>query len=140
MRWGKLVIFAAFFGILIGLTSLPIEAAYNVFCDGSGNPTSNPGPNPRIYTALGCLPVEISGPTGLVATFLPYVFGIAGTIAFLLMIYGFIQMATSGGDPKAVQGAQETVTAAIKGLVVSLFAIFLLRLIALQILKIPGIS
>ena len=34
-------------------------------------------------------------------------FGIAGTIAFLLMVYGFILMATSSGDPKALQGPRK---------------------------------
>jgi len=140
MRWGKIAVFAVGLVMMGSIFCGQAEAATNVFCDPSGNPTGNPGANPKIYTALGCLPVEISGPTGLVATLLPYVFGIAGTVAFLLMVYGFIQMATSGGDPKAVQGAQETVTAAIKGLVVSIFAIFIIRLITLKILVIPGIS
>ena len=87
-----------------------------------------------INTALGCIPVEMDK---FMAWILPYLFGIAGTIAFLLMVYGFILMATSSGDPKALQGAKETVTSAIMGLLVSLFAIFLLRLITLDILKIP---
>ena len=49
-------------------------------------------------------------------------------------------MSTAGGDPKAAQGAQETVTSAITGLLISIFALFLLRLIAVNILHIPGIN
>ena len=71
---------------------------------------------------------------------LPYLFGIAGGISFLLMIYGFILMGTSQGDPKKVEGAKETVTSAITGLLVCIFAIFILRLIAIDILHIPGIN
>lgn len=93
--------------------------------------------NRRVNTALGCIPAKTDE---FVAWLLPYVFGISGGIAFLLMVYGFITIATSGGDPKAIQGAKETITSAITGLLISIFAIFILRLIAVDILKIPGIS
>ncbi len=71
---------------------------------------------------------------------LPKFFSIAGGIAFLLMVYGFILMSTSGGDPKKVEGAKETITSAITGLLLCIFALFLLRLIAVDILHIPGIN
>jgi len=93
--------------------------------------------SPSINTALGCIPVRVDD---FMTWFLPKVFGIAGGISFLLMVYGFILMSTSGGDPKKAQGAQETVTSAITGLLVSIFALFLLRLIAVNILHIPGIN
>lgn len=90
-----------------------------------------------VNTALGCVPVEMNK---FIAWILPYLFGIGGGISFVLMIYGFILMTTSNGDPKAVQGAKETVTSAIIGLLICIFAIFILRLITIDILKIPGIS
>ena len=90
-----------------------------------------------INTALGCIPPDIDK---FAPWFLEIIFGIAGGIAFLLMVYGFILMATSSGDEKKVQGAKETVTSAITGLLVSIFALFLFRLIAVDILKIPGIN
>lgn len=90
-----------------------------------------------VDTALGCVPVEMDK---FISWLLPYLFGIGGGIAFVLMIYGFILMTTSNGDPKAMQGAKETVTSAIIGLLVCIFALFLLRLIAVDILQIPGIS
>lgn len=98
---------------------------------------SSEGDNPKVYTALGCVPVRMGD---FVTWLLPYLFGIAGGIAFLLMVYGFILMATSQGDPKVVQGAKETITSAITGLLISIFALFLLRLIAVNILHIPGIN
>jgi glucose uptake protein GlcU len=67
-------------------------------------------------------------------------FGIAGGISFLLMIYGFILVGTSNGDDKKLQGAKETITSAITGLLVSIFALFIFRLIAVDILKIPGLN
>jgi hypothetical protein len=71
---------------------------------------------------------------------LKWLFGVAGGIAFLLMSYGFILIATSGGDEKKVQGARETITSAIVGLIVCIFSVFILQLIAVNILKIPGIN
>lgn len=93
--------------------------------------------NPQINTALGCIPVKIED---FVTWLLPYLFGIVGGISFLLMVYGFILLSTSKGDPKVVQGARETISSAITGLLVSIFALFLLRLIAVDILQIPGIN
>jgi len=90
-----------------------------------------------INTALGCIPVEMEK---FVPWLLTWLFGVAGGIAFLLMAYGFILIATSAGDEKKVQGARETITSAIIGLLVCIFAIFILRLIAVNILQIPGIS
>lgn len=90
----------------------------------------------EINTALGCVPVEMSD---FIPWLLSWVFGVAGGIAFLLMSYGFILIATSSGDEKKLQGAKETITSAIIGLLVCVFAIFILRLIAIDILQIPGI-
>lgn len=110
----------------------------NEFCDSANTPTSVPDTtNVRVNTALGCIPVEMNK---LVEWALPYVFGIGGGIAFMLMLYGFVLWATSEGDPKKVAGAQETVTSAVKGLLVCIFGLFILRMLALDILKIPGIN
>ena len=106
------------------------------FCDSAGNPTTTPDiTNVRVYTAFGCVPAQIDN---FVMWLLPKMFGVAGGIAFLLMVYGFIVVGTSGGDPKKVAGGQETITSAVTGLLLSIFALFILRLIAVDILKIPG--
>jgi hypothetical protein len=81
----------------------------------------------------------MNGKDGFITWLLNALFGIAGGIAFLLMSYGFILVATSAGDEKKVQGAKETITSAIVGLLTCIFAVFILRLIAGGILKIPGI-
>lgn len=90
-----------------------------------------------INTALGCVPVEMGS---FVPWLLGWLFGVAGGIAFLLMSYGFILIAMSGGDEKKIQGAKETITSAVTGLIVCIFGIFILRLIAVNILHIPGIN
>ncbi len=88
-----------------------------------------------INTAIGCIPVEIGG---FVPWLMTWLFGVAGGIAFLLMVYGFILIATSSGDEKKIQGAKETITSAIVGLLVCVFSVFILRLITVNILQIPG--
>ncbi len=98
---------------------------------------SAPSGGPQVNTALGCVPVEMGD---FIGWLLPKMFGIVGGISFLLMVYGFIIIATSAGDPKKVQGGKETVTSAITGLLVSIFSLFILRLIAVNILHIPGIN
>ncbi len=93
--------------------------------------------DPCLETALGCVPYTVKGFSTWLMNIL---FGIAGGISFLLMIYGFILVGTSSGDDKKLQGAKETITSAITGLLVSIFALFIFRLIAVDILKIPGLS
>jgi hypothetical protein len=122
--------FLSVFLVFLSNATNSFAAAINVSClDNNGDIGVN--------TAFGCVPVELNK---FIAWLLPYLFGIGGGIAFILIIVGFIQMTTSNGDPKAVQGAKETITSAIVGLLICLFAIFLLRLIAVDILHIPGIS
>ena len=106
-----------------------LGTADSSLCEGGGGT--------GIQTALGCVPYTTEG---FVSWLLQILFGISGGIAFLLMVYGFILMATSSGDEKKVQGAKETITSAITGLLVSIFALFIFRLIAVNILRIPGLG
>jgi len=120
---------ASFFYLGMKVNALAVDP----FCSGSGAASADP----KIDTALGCVPVRMDS---FITWLLPKLFGIVGGISFLLMVYGFILMSTSKGDPKVVQGARETITSAITGLLVSIFALFILRLIAVDILQIPGIN
>jgi len=104
-----------------------------VFCAGKGPETDDP----EVKTALGCIPVKMDD---FAVWLLPWVFGIAGGIAFLLMVAGFIQIAAAKGDPKAMQASKEMIGSALTGLLVCIFAIFILRLIAVDILRIPGMN
>jgi hypothetical protein len=122
-------------GMLVVLMGPRSAMAVDKFCESQGHGSGTD--DPWVNTALGCVPVRVDQ---FIAWLLPYMFGIAGGISFLLMVYGFILMTVSSGDPKAVQGAQETISSAIMGLLVSIFAIFILRLITVGILKIPGIN
>lgn len=56
--------------------------------------------------------------------------GFAGIVLFLLLIVGGFKYMTSGGDPKAVEGAKKTLTYAIGGLIVILLSYLILVLIS----------
>lgn len=89
--------------------------------------------NKGIQTALGCIPTKID-------LFVSWLFGygisIAGGIAFLMIIFSTIQMITSAGDPEKLQKAKQMLGSAIAGLLFIIFAVFLLRIIGVDILQI----
>ena len=102
--------------------------ALQIFCNGDTG----------INTAIGCIPIDSS--TNFITWLFPKLLGIMGGIAFLLMISGGIGIITSGGNPEKIKAAQATITSAITGLLFAIFSLFLLRLIGVDILKIPGLN
>lgn len=72
---------------------------------------------------LSCIPV-------LVAHIVNLAIVAAGTIAVFLVILGGYKFLTSGGDPKKVEGARQTITYAIIGLVLVILSYFILTFIA----------
>lgn len=105
---------------------------------GSGGPTvaNCPSGGKGIDTALGCIPTE--NLTEFVKWFLRWAIGIGGGIAFLLILWSGFQIMTSSGNPDKLKAGQEQLTATISGLLFLLFSVFLLRLIGLDILQLPG--
>ena len=112
---------------------------FNLTIPGAGtvyNPVCTINNGEGVETALGCVPIDMKG---FITWLLGWLFGVAGGIAFILMVAGFIMVGTSSGDEKRMAGAKETITSAVIGLSISIFALFLLKLIAVDILHIPGI-
>jgi hypothetical protein len=95
---------------------------------------------PGAWTAFGCLPTGFgtSSEDNFVTTLLKFGSGIAGGIAFLLIIVGGFQMVMSAGNPEKLNEGKELVTSAIVGLLFIIFSIFILKLIGVDILGIPG--
>lgn len=92
--------------------------------------------NGGLYTGLGCIPTTFSS---FVSNFL-LGFGISlgGGISLLCIIYSAFMIQTSGGNADRIQHAQEQLTACITGLMLIIFSIFILRIIGVDILRIPG--
>lgn len=65
-----------------------------------------------------------------------YVLGFAGVVLFVMLIIGGFKFITSGGDPKAVEGARKTLTSAIFGLIIILISYLILVFIS----KITGVD
>lgn len=86
-------------------------------------------------TALGCIPND---PIAFTVWILARALGIGGGIAFLLMVSGAIKILTSAGNPEGVKNGTQTILSAVQGLLFIIFSLFLLKLIGVDILQIPG--
>ncbi len=69
---------------------------------------------------------------------IPYAIGLGGLVAFFLMIFGGLQIILSGGNPEKVKAGKEIITSAIAGLLLIIFSVFILRLIGVDLLNLPG--
>lgn len=57
------------------------------------------------------------------------ILGFAGIVFFILLLSSGLKFITSGGDPKALEGAKKTLTYAIGGLIVIILSYLILVLI-----------
>ncbi len=89
-----------------------------------------------LWTGMGCIPLEIG--SFITDFLLGTMVGFAGIIALLCIIYSAFMMQTSQGNPEKIKKAQANLTACVSGLLLILFSIFILRLIGINILRIPG--
>jgi len=62
--------------------------------------------------------------------------GIAGGLAFVLIVYSGFIITTSSGDPKRIAAGKELLSAAIAGLLLLILGTYLLRVIGVNILGI----
>lgn len=91
-----------------------------------------------IWTATGCIYPNVKD--FIEKTVLGFSVGLAGMVALLCIIYAAIRLQTSQGNPENIKKAQELLTSCIMGLMLIIFSVFILRLIGVDILKIPGFS
>jgi len=108
-------------------------------------PTPNTGGNTDLWcvknktlnTAIGCIPI-LTTKEAFLGFILKWAIGIGGGIAFLLIIYAGFMLMTSQGNPERLQAGKELMTSAISGLILLIFSIFILKVIGVDILGIPG--
>lgn len=98
------------------------------------DPTGTCG-DQAIDTALGCMPVSTSGFTSALLTFLA---GTAGAIALVIMLAATIQIMTGGDNAEQVKKGKELFTGAITGLLFIIFSVTLLKIVAGDIIQLPG--
>jgi len=119
-----------------GLTIRPQECTTNIVSK-PGDYESDPIKAPGIKTALGCIPYEL---VPLIAWIFGLAVSVGGGIAFLIMGIGAFLFITSQGNPEQIQKAKEMMVSAGTGLLFIIFSVFLLRLIGVDILRIPGFT
>jgi hypothetical protein len=74
---------------------------------------------------------------GFVSYLLSWGMGIAGGIAFIMIVYSGYLIISSGGNPQKLQAGKELLTAAISGLLLLVFGAFILEFIGVDVLNIP---
>jgi len=93
-----------------------------------------------IDTAIGCIPILADDNGAAFYGFLlKWAIGIAGGIAFLLIVYAGFMVMTSSGNPERLKAGQELLTSAVSGLVLLILSVFILSLIGVKILQLPGL-
>lgn len=98
---------------------------------GGGNCSDN-----EINTAIGCIPVNDTN--AFVGFVLRWAIGVGSGIAFLLIVFAGFQVMTSSGNPERLKAGQELMTSAIAGLILLIFSVFILKIIGVDILRLPG--
>jgi len=91
-----------------------------------------------INTALGC--IKVGSGNDLITSILRLATGLGGGIALALILYGVFIVTTSAGMPDKLKAGSEIITSAVIGLIFILLSIFLVNLIGINILGIPGLS
>lgn len=111
------------------------------------NPNSNLPPTPypgRAFTMIGCVKTDLGSfqqegaAASVVQVLLDFLFKIIGGIALIYFIYGVSIIMTSQANPEQLNYGKRIVLGAIVGLIFSLSAVFLVNLLANNILRIPG--
>lgn len=65
----------------------------------------------------------------IISTVIPYLFGGAGLLLLLYLIWGGFGYMLSGGDPKAAEGAKQKITNALVGFVIIFVAYWLVQIL-----------
>jgi hypothetical protein len=91
----------------------------------------------QINTALGCMKVD---PSGFTSQLLGFLAGIAGAISLVIMLIATIQIMSGGDNAESVKKGKELFTGAVTGLLFIIFSVTLLKIIAGDIINLPGFN
>lgn len=121
-------------------TGAYVKCNAGLTCTGGVCINTNPAPpsincngTSGVSTAIGCIDV-LSNQETFLGEILRWAVGIGGGIAFLLIVYAGFMIMTGAGNPERLKAGQELMTSAISGLILLIFAIFMLRFIGIDIL------
>lgn len=129
----KIFIFILSLAIFFVSATSVSASRYALFCDLNDNPTSNQ--TNRLYTAIGCFPIG-DAQSSLIFIF-RWALGIGSGVAFLLIILASFQITSSSGNPEKIQAGKELLTSAIAGLIMLIFSYYILKVIGVDLFKLP---
>ena len=122
--------------IVVSILLLPVcQFSYPQLAHATIDPTCNGGNG--INTALGCLPFK-SDNNQFTSSLLSFLAGISGAIALVIMLIATFQIMTGGDNAEQVKKGKELFTGAITGLLFIIFSVVLLRIVAGDIIQLPG--
>jgi hypothetical protein len=91
------------------------------------------------YSAIGCIPMQNVG--NFISGLLYRIgIGFSGAFTLLCSIYSAIRLQTSMGDAEGIANSRKILMACLSGLALVIFAVFIVRFIGVDILRVPGIS
>lgn len=91
-----------------------------------------------VWTGMGCIRTDLN--QFIVQNVMTTGVGFAGVISLFCIIYSAYLLQFSGGNPERIKKARESLTACLTGLLIVIFAVFILQVIGVNILHIPGFS
>lgn len=94
-------------------------------------------PASQIASDFGCIPTD---PAGFVAKFYSVGLSIIGGIAVLGVIYGGYLLIWSRGNPLMLDKGKRYITSSIAGILLAFFAYIFIKIIAIDILHLPGFA
>lgn len=89
------------------------------------------------WTGLGCIGTD---PASFSQSVIGYGLSIGGTFSLLCIFYAAFVLQTSRGNPEKIKKAKENLRACITGLLLIVFSILVVRVIGVDILRIPGFN
>ena len=92
----------------------------------------------QIWTALGCINMNLD--QIIQEQIFGLGIGLAGVSALLCIIYSAFILQLSANNPEKIKHAQEMMTSCITGLIIIIFSVFILNVIGVDILRIPGFA
>lgn len=102
------------------------------------DPDTNTFGEGGIWTGIGCVRTTFSSFISEVVFRIGI--GFAGLVSLGCIIYSAILLQVSQGNPEKIQEARDMIQSCIIGLLMIIFSTFILRLIGVDILRIPGFS
>jgi hypothetical protein len=86
-------------------------------------------------TDFGCIP---NTPVGFVEKFYGIGIGCIGGVALLGILYAGYLILTSRGNPMQLEKGKRYLSSSVIGVLLAVFAIFILKVLAVSIFQIPG--